>query len=94
MAASGIGAGRGGMTRPMTDSEICDMTDALGADLAEARERIEKLEKRIAALEADTPQARQLQHEADVAIADAREFDRHGRHCQCPYCATDEEMTR
>jgi hypothetical protein len=48
---------------------------------------------RIAALEKQTPQARQLQLEADQAAADLAEsgYDRHGRGCQCPYCATDDE---
>jgi len=48
---------------------------------------------RIADLEKQTPQARQLQLEADLAAADLAEsgYDRHGRDCQCSYCATDEE---
>jgi hypothetical protein len=42
------------------DNVIRDLRDAL---------------ERIRALEADTPQARQLQYEADVALADARQWD-------------------
>jgi hypothetical protein len=58
--------------------------------------------ERISALEAQTPQARQLQLEADLAAADlagsgyAGDYGppvgagRHGLGCQCPYCTTDE----
>jgi hypothetical protein len=63
------------------------------AELAPALERID-------ALEAQTPQARQLQHEADVAAADLAASgygqdppigaDRHGPGCLCPYCPGDE----
>jgi hypothetical protein len=78
----------------------------LREDLRHAEERIRELEgdhfaalERIAALEKQTPQARQLQYEADLAAADLAEsgYDpggygllvgagRHGRGCQCPYC--------
>ncbi len=60
------------MTRPMTDSEICDLLDATNGALADAVDRIEALEKRVKSLEGDTPQARQLQLEADMALADCR----------------------
>jgi hypothetical protein len=79
------------MTRPMTDSEIYDYIESLSHDLAEARDRIEALEKRVKALEGGTPQARQLQYEADIAMADAGYYDRHGDDCDCPYCGTDED---
>jgi hypothetical protein len=59
---------------------------------------------RIAALEKQTPQARQLQLEADLAAADLAESgyrpddygppvgaDRHGSGCQCPYCYDEPE---
>ncbi len=83
-----------------------DEVDGLRGQLAAAIERIGKLEQivsvygetlddlrnRAYALERDTPQARQLQYEADLAAADLAEsgYDRHGRDCQCSYCATDE----
>ncbi len=71
----------------------------LRQDLGGAEERIRELQddlrdalERIRALEGQTPQARQLQLEADLAAADLAEsgYDRHGRDCQCSYCATDE----
>lgn len=65
--------------------------------LADALDRIDALEK-------DTPQARQLQLEADLAGADLAESgyrpddhgppvgaDRHGLECQCPYCYDEPE---
>jgi hypothetical protein len=65
----------------------------LREDLGRAEEHIRDLEAkldiafdRIRALAADTPQARQLQLEADLAAADAHEFDRHGSGCDCSYC--------
>jgi chromosome segregation ATPase len=70
----------------------------LREDLSRAEERIRELEddlrealERIRALERQTPQAQQLQLEADLAGADLAEsgYDRHGRDCQCPCCATD-----
>ena len=63
-----------------------DELDGLRAELGAAVDR-------IAALEQQTPQARQLQVEADLAAADLAEsgYDRHGRDCQCPYCSTDED---
>jgi hypothetical protein len=54
----------------MTDSEVCDLIDALSGALTDAVDRIEALEKRVRSLENDTPQARQLQLEADLAAAD------------------------
>jgi hypothetical protein len=66
-----------------------DEIDGLRADLNAALERIR-------ALEGDTPQARQLQLEADQAAAGLADsgYDRHGRSCQCPYCAADEDEDR
>jgi uncharacterized protein YigA (DUF484 family) len=49
--------------------EACPVEN-LRLDLAEARQQIKKLEARLEALEADTPQSRQLQYEADLAAAD------------------------
>ena len=62
-----------------------DEIDGLRRQLDDALERIH-------ALESDTPQARQLQYEADLAGADlaASGYDRHGRDCRCSYCAVDE----
>jgi hypothetical protein len=51
-------------------SDLWDYIEALSADLAEAKERIEALDKRVRSLEADTPEARQAQHELDVTLAD------------------------
>lgn len=48
--------------------EACPIKN-LRRDLAEAQQQIKKLERRLKALEADTPQARQLQYEADLAAA-------------------------
>jgi chromosome segregation ATPase len=69
--------------------ELSDYRQALNEyerDLADARARVR-------ALKGQTPQARQLQLEADQAAADLAEsgYDRHGRDCRCPYCATDED---
>ena len=73
-----------------------------GVTAAEALSRVAELEARVKALEAQTPQARRLQYEADVAMADLRASgfdrdrpigaDRHGPGCLCPYCP-DEEGT-
>lgn len=35
------------MTRPMSDSEICDMIEALSADLIETRDRVVGLEQTV-----------------------------------------------
>jgi hypothetical protein len=43
--------------------------------IAGLREDLSRAEERIRELERDTPQARQLQYEADVALADARQWD-------------------
>jgi hypothetical protein len=63
----------------------------LRQDVRELRGQLDNAMTRIHALEADTPQARQLQLEADLAAADLAEsgYDRHGRDCQCPYCYND-----
>jgi hypothetical protein len=42
------------MTRPMTDSEICDLIEGLSGALTNAEDRIEALEKRVGALVAGT----------------------------------------
>ena len=76
--------------------EALALAAGLREDLAAAAARIHDLEERLGALERQTPQARQLQHEADRAASDLtasgydREppigADRHGPGCQCPYC--------
>lgn len=72
--------------------------------LAERQAETRRLADRVKALEAQTPQARQLQYEADVAAADLAESgcdrdppigaDRHGSGCLCPYCPDDDEDER
>jgi hypothetical protein len=68
------------------------LTAAVGR-IAQLEDDLRDALNRIHVLEDDTPQARQLQYEADQAAADLTEsgYDRHGRDCQCPYCATDED---
>jgi hypothetical protein len=73
----------------------------LREDLGHAEERIRQLEddlrdalNRIHVLEDQTPQARQLQDEADQAAADlaASGYDRHPPGCPCPYCPPEENV--
>ena len=65
----------------------------LREEVAGLRRRLDDALERIGALEKQTPQARQLQLEADQAAADLAEsgYDRHGRGCQCSYCYVDPE---
>jgi hypothetical protein len=65
----------------------------IDAAAARLRGQLDDALERLRALEQQTPQARQLQLEADQAAADLAEsgYDRHGRDCRCPYCATDED---
>ena len=74
--------------------ELWDYIEGLREDLGRAEERIHALEQKAASLEGQTPQARQLEYEADVAAADLGEsgYDRHGRDCRCSYCATDDDV--
>lgn len=75
-------------------------------EIRELRADLDAALDRIADLEKQAPQARQLQLEADQAAADLAESgyrpddfgppigtDRHGRGCQCPYCYDDEPGT-
>jgi hypothetical protein len=81
--------------------EALALASGLHEDLAAAEALIRDLAERIAALEKQTPRARQLQHEADLAAADlaASGYDRdppvgadqHGPGCQCPYCYDPED---
>jgi hypothetical protein len=72
--------------------ELERVTRELRQDVRELRGGLELAEQRIRELEGQTPQAQQLQLEADQAAADLAEsgYDRHGRDCWCSYCATDE----
>jgi len=77
-------------------SEIWDYIQGHGAELADLLDKFIKLEERVARLEKSTPQARQLQYEADLAAADLAASgyadyppigaERHGEGCLCPYC--------
>jgi hypothetical protein len=60
----------------------------LRQDVRELRSLVDHAITRISDLEADAPQARQLQLEADLALADLAEsgYDHHGQDCQFPYC--------
>jgi hypothetical protein len=80
--------------------DLDSLIAGLREDLRHAEARIRELEgehsaviERIADLEKQTPQARQLRYEADLAAADLAEsgYDRHGRDCQCPYCCDEPE---
>jgi len=44
-----------------------------------AGDRIHELEQRIRELERDSPQARQAQHEADIALADLADSETRGQ---------------
>jgi hypothetical protein len=75
-----------------TESELSELRSLV----AGLREDLGRAEDRLAGLEAQTPQARQLQLEADLAAADlAASGDgrcppqgaaRHGPGCRCPWC--------
>jgi hypothetical protein len=67
-----------------TKSELRELQSLV----AGLREDLSRAEDRIRGLEAQTPQARQLQLEADLAAADHAEsgYDQHGRGCECPEC--------
>lgn len=66
-------------------AELERITGELCQDL---RGLLELAERRISNLESQTPQARELQLEADLAAADLAESgnDRHGPGCKCPAC--------
>jgi hypothetical protein len=72
-------------------NELRHAITGLRQDIRELRGQLETAITRIRALEAGTPQARQLQAEADLAAADLAEsgHDNHGSDCQCPYCYAD-----
>jgi len=68
--------------------DLWRVINTLRQDVRELRGQLDDVMTRIADLEADTPQARQLQLEADLAAADLAEsgYDHHGPGCQCSYC--------
>jgi hypothetical protein len=74
------------------DDRLQGLLREMDSRLSDLRRELEGALGRIRELEQQTPQARQLQLEADQAAADLAEsgYDRHGRDCQCSYCATDE----
>jgi hypothetical protein len=76
----------------------------LREDVRDLRSQLDGALERIGALEKQSPQARQLQYEADLAMADLAESGyrddeyrppvragRHGLGCQCPYCYEEPE---
>jgi hypothetical protein len=75
-----------------TESELRELASLV----AGLREDLSRAEDRIRDLESQTPQARQLQLEADLAAADLAKSgydgwppdgaDRHGPGCECPWC--------
>jgi hypothetical protein len=75
------------------DDCLRDAIRELGDALSGLRGELQAALDRIRALEGQTPQARQLQLEADQATADLAEsgYDRHERGCRCSYCACDED---
>jgi hypothetical protein len=83
---------------PDDDKDIWRVIRNLQQDIYELRAQLARLLYRIRTLEADSPHARQLACEADLAAADFAASgyhddrpnpvgaDRHGDTCQCPYC--------
>jgi chromosome segregation ATPase len=84
--------------------ELADAWTRIG-ELEQSRsvhgETLDDMRNRVYALEHDTPQARQLRYEADLAAADLAESgygqpepvgaSRHGPGCLCPYCPDPDE---
>jgi hypothetical protein len=81
--------------------DLWDYIQGHSAEIAEFLDKFVKLEERVSRLEKSTPEARQLQYEADVAAADLAASgyddwppvgaDRHGPGCKCPYCPPDDD---
>jgi hypothetical protein len=65
----------------------------IDTQLSDLRRELQDALRRVGELEQQTPQARQVQLEADKAAADLAEsgYDRHGRGCRCSYCDYDDE---
>jgi hypothetical protein len=72
----------------LADALVSDVIHRIGNDL---HERISALEKRLDALEGQTPARLQAERELAETLADNAGWDYHGRDCNCPYCATDED---
>jgi hypothetical protein len=76
-------------------------TDDMWRAIRQLRQDVRELRGLVAALECQTPAARQARYEADVAAADLAESgyddsppigaDRHGPGCLCPYCPDESE---
>jgi hypothetical protein len=108
-ALQGIGYGLLAVAELLDDAndaavQCAQSVDELRAAVRELRDQLDDALERIAGLEKQTPQARQLQLEADLATADfaasGYRYDeygppagagRHGRNCQCPYCYVEPE---
>jgi len=83
-----------------TDKNAWRVIRTLREDVREMRGQLDIAMTRIRELETQTPQARQLAYEADLAAADLAASgyddtyegqapvgtDRHGASCLCPYC--------
>lgn len=92
---------RGEYAEPSHDHSFWDLRDVAERDhrhhdteseIRGLREDLNAALERIRVLEQQTPQARQLQFEADQAVADLAEsgHDRHGSGCNCPFCYYDD----
>jgi hypothetical protein len=89
----------GGLREDLGQAE--ERIRGLHEEFIQAVHRIGRLEDRCAALERQTPQARQLDYEADLAAADLAASgydrdppvgaDRHGPGCLCPYCPGEDD---
>jgi hypothetical protein len=67
--------------------DLWRVINTLRHDVHQLRGQLDLALNRLGDLEADTPRARQLQLEADMAIADENELrSSHGAGCQCSYC--------
>jgi hypothetical protein len=86
----------------MPDDDPWRVIRELRQDIRELRADLDNAHDRIRVLERQTPEARQLQYEADLAAVDLAESgyddrpspigaDRHGPSCQCPYCPGESE---
>jgi hypothetical protein len=84
------------------DDDVWRAIRTLREDIRELRGQLDAAMNWRQALEHQTPQARQLRLEADLAAVDLAESgyddrpppigtDRHGVSCQCPYCYDEPE---
>jgi hypothetical protein len=72
-------------------ADLWDYIQGHSAEIAELLDKFVKLEERVTALEGQTPAALQAERELAETLADNAGWDYHGRDCNCPYCATDED---